>query len=121
MTLTAPTRLGFSQMFLAMFAPKCACGNELNGREQKCHVCKYTAFKNYQRGFMADYRAANPERELSAVLRAVDRVGGMFSSHPRVVDLNKCRDLVSQEISPDVMAMIREEAALAGVDLNDIL
>ena len=94
---------------------------EYKPHRKKCKACqraernerrKQNGYKDIMRAYMKQYRAGNPEREMITIIKAVQKSGGLFMRHPGVLQIENVKRLVSNDLPPDKIVMLKEELSI---------
>jgi hypothetical protein len=81
-------------------------------REERRNRRKTNGYTEQMRRYMRLYRAANPEREMITIIKAVQKSGGLFMRHPGVLRIENVKRLISSDLRPDEVVMPKEELSI---------
>ena len=128
---TAPTGVALRRLVratsddsLTQVCKKCGVEKLLTEYKQhrkKCKACHRTernerrqqnGYKDIMRAYMKQYRAGNPEREMMTIIKAVQKSGGLFARHPGVLQIESVKRLISNDLPPDKIVMLKEELSI---------
>jgi hypothetical protein len=111
------------------------CGEEkpltqYKQHRKKCKECarkernqrrQQNGYRDMMREYMNRYRKGNPEREMITIIKAVQKSGGLFMRHPGVLQIERIKRLISNDLQPDQVVMLKEELSICWKALDGSL